>query len=1001
MPAPASSSVSATEASPHRKLEADCVSPAVWQLLLGSEDAVCAARHFVTALVDCDGIAAAVLWRNESQRNSLLAHGGDISTTLINAALETTITSDEVWNERRDGDGLSADFLLRADGGALFVLRLIGPAVAETTELASLSRQGLQRVAELDQHQRLLSTLRELAEAERLQRALFRIADLAGADMDMAAMFAAVHQVVAELMYAENLYIALYDIPSGLLRFPYFVDVQDRCPPLPDEALPLSDLAHSLTANVILRGEALRGTPDAINSALGGGLKFIGPDCVDWLGVPLRVDGNVAGALVVQSYSEQARYDESQQALLSYVAQHISTAIVRKQAHQALEERVAERTEALRRANTDLRQEIRERQRSERLQGALFRIAELGSTSDTIEAFYAAVHEVVSGLLYARNFYIALLNEREDALLFPYQVDQFDSNRKSRRLGRGLTEYVLRTATPLLADRSTIERLREEDIVVGSGTESVCWLGVPLICSDQTVGVLAVQSYSDAHRYDSRDQELLTFVSYHIANALERKRSAESLRAAYAELEQRVADRTRALFDANRFLREQITERERIERQLKHETLHDALTGLPNRTLLMNRLTQALARFEAQPDSRFAVLFLDLDRFKVINDSVGHLVGDELLREAGARILSCLRGNDIVARMGGDEFAIIAESIESVDEALMLAQRVVSALDQPFRLQGRDLYTSSSIGIAVSEPSYSRAEELLRDADAAMYKAKSQGRRRVEVFDEYLHLKALQRLELENDLRQALINGEIEPWFQPITCLASGQLRGFEALARWRHPRRGLLLPAEFLNHAEESGQVEALDWAMLDLALRCYASWQTRFPSLQKIFLSVNFSGVHFRSLEFPDRLAAALSSVKLSPGMLRLEVTERALLEQPEIINRVLNRLRDLRIAVSLDDFGTGYSSLSYLQQYPLDALKIDQSFVRGLSEGSGGSRAIVEAILSIAKALGMQVIAEGVETEAERQMLIELGCSLGQGYLMSRPCDASKVAALLTVD
>ena len=823
-----------------------------------------------------------------------------------------------------------------------------------------------------------------LAQSAHLQRALFAIADLASADLDLAEVYKALHAIVGSLMYAENFYIALYDSARETLRFPYFVDVADTDAPKPADEVPMRERRGSITWHLLKGGSPLRGTLAQIEAQLGEPMVGFGPDCVDWMGVPLLRAGKVNGGLVVQSYTESARYTEADQELLTYVAQHIQTALERRLVHEELERRVAERTDALRDANRMLQQQVLERQRGERLQAALFRIAELANSSESLEEFYAAVHRAVGGLLYARNFYIALLTDDGEQLAFAYSVDERDQKRHPRKLGHGLTEYVLHTRNALLADRASLERLYASGAAEPIGARSRSWLGVPLICNDRAVGVLAVQSHSEEHRYTPRDQELLTFVSYHIANALERKRNAESLKHANAELEQRVVERTSELAAVNRELREHIGVRERMERQLKHETLHDALTGLPNRNFLLERLSQALAAFARDPRHRFAVLFLDLDRFKVINDSVGHLVGDELLNEVGSRIATCLEPRDLVARLGGDEFAILLNDIEDAEDACALAQRIIDALNAPIRLGGKEVFTSTSIGIAVAASRYRKAEELLRDADVAMYRAKSEGRHRFALFDEHLHKEAMQLMELEGDLRRAIARNEFVPFFQPIVRLADRGTAGYEALLRWQHPERGLLSPADFLGVAEETGAAELIDWQMFERVFEVAA------PLLSGGgFVSINLSGRHFRTETLDVQLLALLRRHAIKPEHVRIEVTERMLIENPPAAKRLLEGLRRHGMSVSLDDFGTGYSSLSYLHQYPVQALKIDRSFIADLApDAADGSTAVIRAILALAGALGMQVIAEGIETEAQHAALVRLGCQLGQGFLYARP-------------
>ncbi len=854
--------------------------------------------------------------------------------------------------------------------------------------MEAAARQITQRLEAVLEVEMLQRSVTRLEQAERLQRALYAIADQANSDRDMPDVLRAMHEIVGSLMYAENFYIVLYDRSTESIRFAYFVDVADTDVPSNDST-PLAEMRGSLTWHLLRRGRALMGTPAELEKHIGEVVAAFGPECIDWLGVPLVRGGEVVGGIVVQSYTESARFGEEDRALLAYVAQHILTALEHKQTLTDLERHVAERTDALREANMVLQQQVIERQRGEHLQAALFRIAELANTTESLDEFYEAVHRVVGSLLYARNFYIALLADNHHELLFPYSVDEFDPLRKPRELGKGLTEYVLRTGTALLADREGITRLQATGDVVSYGTLSTCWLGVPLICADRPVGVLAVQSYADDHRYTLRDQELLTFVSYHIANALERKRHAESLKHAYAELEQRVAERTAELAAANRELRGEIERRERIERQLKHETLHDALTGLPNRALLLDRLAAALARYTRDPRRLFAVLFLDLDRFKIINDSVGHLLGDELLEEVGRRIADCLEPRDVVARLGGDEFAVLLADIENDEDANASAQRLIDVLNAPIRLANKEVFTSASIGIAVAAPRYRKAEDLLRDADVAMYRAKAEGRHRYALFDETLHRDALFLLELEGDLRRAVARQEFEPHFQPIQRLDDSQVVGYEALLRWRHPERGLLMPDAFLTVAEESGISEQIDWLVFERV--CAVA-----PALTASggFVGINLSGRHFHSADLAGRLLDLLDGQKVAPHAIRVEVTEHVLLDNPALVKRTLQRLRSAGITIALDDFGTGYSSLSYLHQFPLQALKIDRSFVAELtgSASSSGSSAVVRAILALAGSLGMQVIAEGIESVEQRDLLRRLGCQFGQGFLFGQPQPAS---------
>ncbi|MEO5831712.1 MAG: EAL domain-containing protein [Rhodanobacter sp.] len=856
-------------------------------------------------------------------------------------------------------------------------------------QLEWLGRLADIRLHQLAETSRLYEAISRLALAERLQRALYAIAEQAGAEHDMADMMRSLHAIVSSLMYAENFYIVLYDAATDSVRFPYYIDIADTDPPPPDQSLPLHEMLHSLTWNLLQEGRPLMGSIDELKQQLGDRFMLLGPSCEHWLGAPLLRAGRVVGGIVMQSYRADTHYSRQDLELLNYVAQHVQTAIERREAHIELARRVTDRTAALREANRVLRQQVLQRQHGERLQAALFRIAELANTAESLDKFYAATHQVISGLLYARNFYIAVVDEESGQLTFPYSVDDVDNVRPPRAHGRGATEYVLRRGKPLLATPAEIDRLHALGEIGHFGTRSVCWLGVPLICGGKATGVLALQSYAPEHIYNERDQELLTFVSYHIANALQRKQAATSLKLAYSGLERRVTERTRALALANRDLREQIAERERVERRLKYETLHDSLTGLPNRTLLLQRLEHAMQRRASNPGEKFAVLFIDLDRFKVINDSVGHLVGDDLLFQVGGRIRACLKTRDVVARLGGDEFAVLLEGIADNAKPLQIAERIIGELQAPFRLGTKEIFTSASIGIALSNPQYQQPEELLRDADAAMYNAKDGGRHRAAMFDDRLRREALSLLDMESDLRHALSRNEFEPFYQPIVELSDGRVTGYEALLRWHHPKRGLLLPSDFLLVADECGCTEAIDWQIFEQvctqAVRLIGS---------EGFISINVSGRHFRSIDLDQRLLALFEQYAVPTRCIRIEVTEHALLENPDQVKQMLQNLRNHGVGIALDDFGTGYSSLSYLHQYPFETLKIDRSFIIKLPPDDAETQglALVRAIQVLADSLGMKVIAEGIAEESQRQALMRVGCRYGQGFLFAEARPAS---------
>ncbi|HET9048460.1 MAG TPA: EAL domain-containing protein [Chiayiivirga sp.] len=837
--------------------------------------------------------------------------------------------------------------------------------------------------------ERLHLAMDQLAEAEKLQRALYQIADLASGERDMDEVLHRIHAIVAELTYAENFFIALYDGDSQLITLPYFRDCRDEAPH-EGTVYSVEEWRGSLTWWVIQHGKTLMGPSEALLLDHELPADGYGPHCEDWLGVPLLRQGLAFGALVVQSYDPSRHYADKDRALLTFVSQHVATALDRLRAHERLELHVRARTEELRAANDALRLQVSERERAERLQAALFKIAELGSTSASLTSFYQSLHGVISGLVAARNFYIALLSDDGEHLHFPYSVDEREPVRPSRTLKRGLTEYVLRTAKPLLADRPAIARLQACGELHSIGVLSVTWLGVPLIYDDRAVGVMATQSYDDSHHFDQRDQDILIFVSYHIANALQRKQQADSLREANIHLERRVSERTDALAKINNTLRDQIAERELAERRLRHAVLHDGLTGLPNRTLLLDRMSQALDAYRRDAGAEFAVLFLDLDRFKVINDSLGHLVGDELLKLAGTRIRAQLEGGDMIARLGGDEFAVLLDAGMTRAHATEVASGVIAAMDEPMRIAGKDIFSSVSIGIAFVQPHYRTAEELLRDADAALYRAKASGRHRFEVFDEDLRRQVLLQVETEEQLRRGLARREFEPVFQPIFALGSGKVVGYEALMRWRHPQYGVVEPARFLSQAEESGLMEALDWQVYE------AAFALAEPLLGRhAYLGINVGARHLRTPLFVDTLLRRLDTAGFNPAQLRIEITESALLEDPRQSRVVMDEMRRYGISIALDDFGTGYSSLSYLHQFPLQAIKIDRSFIDPLDNPlRANAPTLLRAIHALGHELGLEVIAEGIETASQLEQVKRLGEVSGQGFLLARPASVHAI-------
>jgi diguanylate cyclase (GGDEF)-like protein len=438
---------------------------------------------------------------------------------------------------------------------------------------------------------------------------------------------------------------------------------------------------------------------------------------------------------------------------------------------------------------------------------------------------------------------------------------------------------------------------------------------------------------------------------------------------------------------------------------LAHAAMHDKLTGLPNRALLRDRLTQAIERRKRNPDFNFALLFLDFDRFKLVNDSLGHTVGDKLLVAIADRLSKSLRSTDSVgrpdsslpARLGGDEFVILAEDLTSERDAATLAERLLAVLAQPYELNGHSIVSTASIGITTSALGYDNSDDVVRDADTAMYHAKANGKARYVMFNRQMHEEIRRRLELETDLRLAIERGEMVLDYQPIVTLNTGSLHGFEALVRWQHPQRGRIMPNDFIPCCEETGLIVPLGYWVLTEACRQLKSWQDRFRHHADLVMSVNMSARQLLAPGLSTRVAQIIAESKVRPSSVILEITETAMIRNAETSIPVLRQLRELGVSLHMDDFGTGYSSLSCLHRLPLSGLKIDRSFVNSMTERRDYA-AIVHAIVALARNLGITLVAEGIESPEQVAMLQAMDCDTAQGYLFSKPLSVSDAESCL---
>ncbi|MCS3469980.1 diguanylate cyclase (GGDEF)-like protein [Pseudomonas sp. JUb42] len=813
-----------------------------------------------------------------------------------------------------------------------------------------------------------------LARAQTTQRVLYEITYLASSTRDRGAFMEGVHHQLANLIDVENFYLALYDSRSGKITYPYYVDSTD-VDALAAEAYEFVDHARMSLTGYVLTTEQ----PMFVDAA---GIRLAHEEqrfyCVGhvpeyWMGVPLKnASDEVFGMLAMQVYDAARIYSIEARALFQVVAGHVAMALDRILHRADLEETVLLRTQELSALNTALRQEVAERERAEHLQTALFQIAELSSQPGDMSELFGSLHGIVGELLFALNFYIALFDNSTGEVTFPYYADERMVDRPPPRRGqRGLTEYVIRQRRPCLIDMNEAARLEDTGEVdtIRTQARSYSWLGIPLFEGDDVRGVLAVQSYSPHVFYTLRDQELLTFVSRHIDTALSRRSATEAIHTANLRLEARVQDRTRELDHANA--------------KLQHENSHDSLTGLPNRSHLQQRLHTGWVDFRNH-GKPLVVMFIDLDRFKMVNDSLGHHFGDLLLTQAADRLRSCMRGGDLLARLGGDEFAVLAFGTP-IDGAVVIAERILEAFDLPFFVDGHAVFSSCSIGLVSADKQFHNdPTDLLRDADTAMYRVKNAGRDSFAVFNQELRREVSDQMEQEGALRNALKrDDELIPYFQPIVCVESGRLLAMEALIRWHQPDGRVVAPGHFLPALEGLRLIGRLDLYMLQrvvaiLALPENAHWPT---------VHVNCSSYSITRPEFAGEVLSLLERFAVQPSRICLELTEGALVAEPEQARQSMKTLADHGMSVVLDDFGAGFSSLSYVHQYHFSGLKIDKSFILELSTSSR-SRAIVRAIVRMAESLDLTVVAEGVEDQATWDLLKEIGAGQAQGYFFSVP-------------
>lgn len=845
---------------------------------------------------------------------------------------------------------------------------------------------------------KLKSLLKKYRQARTIQSGLLQLSELASSVTDMSSFYSALESIIKTILVADSFHIALCNNQRNLsLVYCHNITAKERVQL--QERLgwenTLTGLVFSEEKSINCHEKDKPTFDDKFNLS---DSKFI-----DWIGVPLKRGSQTIGVIALQSYDINISFSNKDSKLLEFVAEHLVTAIDRVRSRELLEKNIIERTQKLIETNEKLQKEIAERQKAVKIHKALLAISEITATTSDLESFYKILHQEITALIPSNNFYIALTSEKNQQIDFPYYEDEYDVAAKPRAFSTGLTELVIKTAEPFLMKDGEVITLEENELScyqyykpksVKSNLPKA-WLGVPLVDQGQAFGVFAVYHYDDIDAYKTSDLDLVKFVSQHIATTILRIRTQTAIRESNEALEHTINERTKELQNTNLNLRMQIEERRKAEAQLYYEAHHDALTKLPNRAMLIDRLGYSLRHLKRHPLHRSAVLFIDLDRFKMINDTLGHHAGDLFLIEIADRLRDCVRDNDILARLGGDEFVILLDSLQSEEDVEEVATRIINKIAAGFDLEGHTVHSNASIGIAMCGSQYKDSNEILRDADAAMYQAKSLGRGRYVFFDDSMREQLIASMTLEQELRIAIKESQFELHYQQISDLENTKIIGFEALLRWNHPKKGLLTPSEFLFMAEETGMILEIEtWVVGDVCAQL-KYWESS-AEYKNVFIGINLSGRHLTQANQLLRLMKLIEKNTAEPHRLILEFNESAFAQHTELALKGLKRLKEFGVKLALDDYGSGLSSLNFLHGYPFEFIKLDRSFIHSLNS-ENQNLSLIKALHELGGNFGYRLVAEGIESAETLEKLKSVGCEFGQGYHINRPsrikqCDDS---------
>lgn len=850
-------------------------------------------------------------------------------------------------------------------------------------------------------------TERQRAEIER--QVMFDISEGVNSTPNLDALLKLIHKAIGKVLNAENCFVALFDNDSGLLSMEFFVDKHDETPP------PFK-LEKRQTSYVFRHRKPILMTREVIKKLTEKGeIELKGTPPAAWLGVPLNTLSKTIGVLVVQNYEDETAYSNRDLEFLSSVGNQIAIAIERKQTEEALDESrkhyqhlfesnpypiLVYDTETLK--ILAVNQESLYHYGYPREKFLSLTIADIRPTEDIpllLENVQKAkrVGEAVHHSRHCKNDGTIIdVEVASQSIIFAGKCARLAlitdiSERKRAEAALRESEYKLRTL--LESMNEGLSQVNNEQVIEYVNDRFCEMTGY---AREELLGKSTFEFLvnDDGRKTINEANDLRAKGKSSQYEVRIKKKSGEVL---WVIVGGAPIINAEGIVTGSMGVFTDITERKQAEERLLHDALHDGLTGLANRTLFIDHLQKTITRGMRSNQNLYAVLFLDFDRFKVINDSLGHAEGDSLLKQIARRLETSLRSGDLLARLGGDEFTILLNDLSDINDATQVAERILKDLNTPFILGKQEIFMSASIGIALCSSGHQCAEDMVRDADIAMYRAKAKGKAQYQVFDSAMHKYAINKLQLETEMHHALQRGEFCLNYQPIVDLETDQLMGFEALIRWDHPERGMVSPADFIPMAEENGLVIPLGRWILFESCRQMREWQIKNSLASRLTVSVNLSSKQFLQADLAEQVNASVISTQLDPRCLKLEITESHLMENSDKAVTMMNRLRSLGIEICLDDFGTGYSSLSYLHRLPVNFLKIDRSFVYRMVESKENGE-IVHTIVKLAQNLKMKVIAEGIETAEQVAKLRLLGCEYGQGYFVSQPLDAAAAAEFI---